>query len=69
MDHVAPERRGAAFGGILLAFDTGIGTGSIATGWLIDHYGFGAAFGTAALLASLAVPYFLFAEPRLLKRA
>jgi MFS family permease len=69
MDHVAPERRGAAFGGILAAFDTGIGTGSIATGWLIDHYGFGAAFATAALLASLAVPYFLFAEPRLLKRA
>jgi len=68
MDHVAPERRGAAFGGILLAFDTGIGTGSIATGWLIDHYGFGAAFGTAAALASLSIPYFLFAEPRLLKR-
>lgn len=68
MDHVAPDRRGAAFGGILAAFDTGIGTGSIATGWLIDHYGFGAAFGTAALLASLSIPYFLFAEPRLLKR-
>jgi MFS family permease len=64
MDHVAPERRGAAFGGILAAFDTGI-----ATGWLIDHYGFAAAFATSALLASLAVPYFLFAEPRLLKRA
>ena len=68
MDHVVPERRGAAFGGILAAFDTGIGTGSIATGWLIDHYGFGAAYATAALLASLSIPYFLFAEPRLLKR-
>jgi len=66
---VAPGRRGAAFGGILAAFDTGIGTGSIATGWLIDHYGFGAAFGTAALLASLSIPYFLFAERRFLKPA
>jgi MFS family permease len=68
MDYVTPARRGAAFGGILAAFDTGIGTGSIATGWLIDHYGFGAAYGTAALLSSLAIPYFLVAERRFLKR-
>ena len=68
IEHVPPTRRGAAFGGILAAFDTGIGTGSIATGWLVDHYGFGAAFGVAALLASLSIPYFLVAEPRLLKR-
>lgn len=67
MDHVAPHRRGAAFGGILAAFDTGIGTGSIATGWLIDHYGFGAAFGSAALLSTLSIPYFLFAERRWLR--
>jgi predicted MFS family arabinose efflux permease len=67
MDHVPPARRGAAFGGILAAFDTGIGTGSIATGWLIDLYGFGAAYGTAALLSSLAIPYFLFAERRFLE--
>jgi MFS family permease len=69
IEHVPPTRRGAAFGGILAAFDTGIGTGSIATGWLVDHFGFGAAFGVAALLASLSIPYFLAAEPRLLKRA
>ena len=31
---VDPGRRGSAFGGILAAFDTGIGTGSIATGWM-----------------------------------
>ena len=31
---VDDDRRGAAFGGILAAFDTGIGTGSIAIGWL-----------------------------------
>jgi MFS family permease len=67
MEHVRPDRRGAAFGGILAAFDTGIGTGSIATGWLIDHFGFGAAFGVAALLSTLSIPYFLFAEKRFLK--
>jgi len=59
MRHVAPSRRGAAFGGILAAFDTGIGTGSIALGWIIEHRGFPAAFATAAVLAALSLPYFL----------
>jgi MFS family permease len=63
--HVAPSRRGAAFGSILAAFDTGIGTGSVATGWLIHRYGFGTAFGAAAALALLAAPYFLVVERRL----
>jgi MFS family permease len=66
MQHVDPRRRGAAFGGILAAFDTGIGTGSVATGWLIGHSGFRAAFGAAAALAVLAPLYFVVAEKRLL---
>ena len=66
MRHVAPARRGAAFGGILAAFDTGIGTGSIAMGWIIEHRGFAVAFGTAAALAALSLPYFLVTERRLL---
>ena len=45
---MAPHRRGAAFGAILAAFDTGIGTGSTMMGWIIQHAGFQAAFGTAA---------------------
>jgi MFS family permease len=68
MRHVTPARRGAAFGAILWAFDTGIGTGSIASGWLIQHFGFEVAFGTAALLSMLSIPYFLFAEKRYLLR-
>jgi MFS family permease len=56
---VSAERRGAAFGAILAAFDTGIGTGSTSMGWLIQRYGFAAAFGVAAFLAALAIPYFL----------
>lgn len=59
MKHVRPERRGAAFGAILAAFDTGIGTGSTTMGFLIQRYGFATAFGCAALLAALALPYFL----------
>jgi MFS family permease len=65
---VDPARRGAAFGGILAAFDTGIGTGSIAVGWIAQHLGFRIAFGAAAALSSLAIPYFLWAEGRWLER-
>jgi MFS family permease len=59
MRGVSAERRGAAFGAILAAFDTGIGTGSTSMGWLIQRHGFGTAFGVAAGLAALALPYFL----------
>src|SRR6185295_13120047 len=65
---VEPLRRGAAFGAILAAFDIGIGTGSIAAGWLVGHSGFRAAYATAAVLAALALPYFLWIERRLLAR-
>jgi len=66
MRHVAPERRGAAFGSILAAFDTGIGTGSVAIGWIVQHHGYRAAYGAAAALALLTVPYFLTVEPKVL---
>jgi MFS family permease len=56
---VEPERRGAAFGGIIAALDTGVGTGSITMGWIIGHYGFGRAFTTAACMAAASIPYFL----------
>jgi MFS family permease len=62
MQGVAAHRRGAAFGAILAAFDTGIGTGSTSMGWLIQHFGFSAAFGVAAALSALALPYFLVAD-------
>ena len=65
MKRVAPARRGAAFGAILFAFDTGVGSGSITAGWLIEHFSFRVAFGTAAVLAALSAPYFLFTERRL----
>lgn len=65
MEHVADSRRGAAFGTMIAAFDTGIGTGSTTMGWLIQSYGYGAAFGVAAVLAACAAPYFLLIDRRL----
>ena len=59
LQHVSAARRGAAFGAILAAFDTGIGTGSTSMGWLIQHMGFRTAFGVAAALSALALPYFV----------
>jgi MFS family permease len=61
---VSEDRRGAAFGAILAAFDTGIGTGSTLTGWIAGHGGLVIAFGTAAALSALAVPAFLIADRR-----
>lgn len=64
MHHVAEHRRGATFGALIGAFDTGIGTGSIAVGWMSERYGFGRAFFVAGAIALLSIPYFLFMEKR-----
>jgi MFS family permease len=64
MRGVTPGRRGAAFGAILAAFDTGIGTGSTTLGWLVQRYDFPVAFGAASLLSAFALPYFAFAHRR-----
>ncbi len=65
MRDVSPARRGAAFGAILAAFDTGIGTGSTSMGWVIQRYGFQFAFAMAAAISALALPYFLAVDRRL----
>jgi MFS family permease len=58
LQRVDEARRGAAFGAVIAAFDTGIGTGSLATGLIIQHFGFRTAFGVAAAISALAIPYF-----------
>ena len=65
MRDVHAVRRGAAFGAILAAFDTGIGTGSTSVGWLIERFGFSAAFGVAAALSAVSLPYFLIVDRKL----
>ena len=64
MHHMPEHRRGATFGAMIGAFDTGLGTGSIAIGWMSERYGFGRAFTVAAALAALSIPYYLYMEKR-----
>jgi MFS family permease len=64
MHHMPEHRRGATFGALIGAFDTGIGTGSIAIGWMSGRFGFSRAFEVAAVLAALSIPYYLFMEKR-----
>ena len=65
MARVPYRRRGAAFGAMLAAFDTGIGSGSSAIGWVTQQLGFRRAFGLAAIIAAAALPAFIYAERRL----
>ena len=64
MQDIGETRRGAAFGAILAAFDTGIGLGSTMTGWLSGRVGFPTAFAVSAVLAALALPMFLIVDKR-----
>ena len=65
MRDVDATRRGAAFGAILAAFDTGIGTGATTVGWLSQRHGFPAAVGVAAALSAASLPYFIVADRKL----
>jgi predicted MFS family arabinose efflux permease len=65
MKRIPAWRRGAAFGAMLAAFDTGVGSGSTVMGGLIHQLGFRPAFGIAAALAALSLPYFLLTEKRI----
>jgi len=62
--NVDAEKRGAAFGALLAAFDLGIGAGSFLFGTVIALGGWISAYGGAAALALLAWPYLLWAERR-----
>ena len=62
MKKVSQDRRGATFGALIGAFDIGIGTGSMAIGWIGEHYGYGRGFAVAAALAALSIPYYLWVK-------
>jgi len=62
LQQVDGRRRGAAFGAIVAAFDLGIGTGSLATGWIIQVSGYRTAFAVGGAISALAIPYFLVAR-------
>jgi MFS family permease len=65
LQQVTADRRGAAFGAMLAAFDTGIATGSTALGGLIERLGYASAFGIAAVVSAFALPYFVIADRRI----
>jgi MFS family permease len=65
LQRVSATRRGSAFGALIAAFDTGIGTGSLVTGWIVGAAGYQTGFAVAAALSALAIPYF-FAVRRVL---
>lgn len=66
--NTSAARRARTFGSIVWAFDTGIGTGSLALGSLSQHYNFRVAFFVAAAIACLSVPLFLVASKNLIRR-
>ena len=66
MHHVAEHRRGATFGALIGAFDTGIGTGSIAVGWIERRYGFAAPSASPARWRCCRFRNFLTVEPKVL---
>lgn len=53
------QHRGRTFGSVILAFDTGIGLGSIVIGAIGARWSLGTAFAVAAALSCLAIPIFV----------
>jgi MFS family permease len=54
-----PGRRAATFGSVLFALDIGIGSGSLAVGWVAEVASFDLAFRVMAGLAAFSIPWFL----------
>jgi MFS family permease len=65
LNNTDPRMRGRTFGSIIWAFDTGIGSGSMLTGLLVEARGYTTAFALAAALSCLAIPIFMITSPRL----
>ena len=62
MRDTGERQRGAVFGTVLAAGNTGVGTGSSLTGWVIQHFGFRAAFGTAAAIVAISGLSFILVD-------
>lgn len=63
--HTDEQFRGRTFGSVILAFDTGIGLGSIVIGAIGARFGLGTAFGIAAAISCLALPIFVVTSRQL----
>ena len=58
MGRTDPSRRAAIFGNVIMAFDSGIGLGSAATGAIVQRFGYKPAFLGAAVLSVGAIAMF-----------
>lgn len=67
VSHTAEDRRARTFGSVILAFDTGIGVGSMTIGAIGERAGLGTAFDVAAAIACLSIPIFLATSRRLIR--
>ena len=67
VSNTGDDRRARTFGSVILAFDTGIGVGSMAIGAIGERAGLGTAFNVAAVVACLSIPIFLATSPRLVR--
>ena len=54
--------RARSFGSIVLAFDSGIGIGSLVTGSIIGRHSYATAFTVAGAVSCLAIPIFIMAS-------
>jgi MFS family permease len=59
LGHTDDRRRASTFGSVLWAFDTGIGSGSLATGIMVGRLGYERAFLIAGAFSLLSIPIFL----------
>lgn len=67
VSNTGEDRRARTFGSVILAFDTGIGVGSLTTGAIGERAGLDTAFLVAAAVASLSIPIFLVTSRRLIR--
>jgi MFS family permease len=65
--HTDQQFRGRTFGSVILAFDTGIGLGSIVIGAIGARWSLGTAFWIASGLSCLAIPIFLSTSRQLVR--
>jgi MFS family permease len=69
VQHTDEQRRGRTFGSVILAFDTGIGLGSLIIAYIGGHAGFTTAFLVAAGLSCLAIPIFVATSRQMMQVA
>lgn len=65
--HSDAASRARTFGSIIWAFDTGIGVGSAATGFIGQRWGLATAWGVWAAVSCLAIPLFALTSRRLVR--